>query len=654
VARIIAFTSEGAIAETPGGINAWMDVGYTDMAIGVGGHGKLTPDNGGPASWRDFLSSWNDQIHARAGKSYAIVKTADTGSGNEFDVNPADYHDGAAWDVLLANWRLIVRRLKLIKFDGVFFDTEDYAYKPPGVYRQQKWPLVYGPYTDPNATKWAAAVRGRQFFDVLYEEWPQCPVVSYFMTWPGGHRDWVMHREYGNPYPNEEGDAQLWFWRGAAGSPNHGEWHNAESLFYKVTHYPVKDTSDRTWRSTLEFDWKKQREYLVKTFGAARASKIWTPPMIAISQIEDGVGPHKELKSVAYVREQLMESARACELAGGGLFVNYHYGSWTWSETTPFSYDPYEADIKAAAALELPPEGSTTPTDPGDATVTVTVRDSTGLTQTMSVPILRDASVNPEQPTGTRAAPNSVGYQGALSDLAAITGPAGAPAGTEWTSPGYLTVNSAMTLEGRWIRGPVYCAATELTLRRCVVEGALGLWFIVVMANGGKLTIEDSTIRYGDGSSFNPGASGAGTVLMSAGAPNELVMRNVDLSGNADGVQCSDSTLLDRVWIHNLARTGSVQDGTNTHNDGIQCFSGDLHVVRSYLDTEAVSGYSNAAIFLQGAGIDQVTIEDTYLNGGGYTLYAQNGQVRLIDVDYGPDHLWGEQLIEEPAVLVPA
>jgi hypothetical protein len=64
-----------------------------------------------------------------------------------------------------------------------------------------------------------------------------------------------------------------------------------------------------------------------------------------------------------------------------------------------------------------------------------------------------------------------------------------------------------------------------------------------------------------------------------------------------------------------------------------------------------VSGYSNAAVFLQGADIDQVTIEDTYLNGGGYTLYAQNGHVTLNGVDYGPDHLWGAELVEAPATI---
>jgi hypothetical protein len=221
-----------------------------------------------------------------------------------------------------------------------------------------------------------------------------------------------------------------------------------------------------------------------------------------------------------------------------------------------------------------------------------------------------------------------------------------APAGCAWSN-GYLLVNSPTTLSNVRVQGGIYDQSGNLTLNNVEVIGGAA-WFILMMSAGGRLRANDSTFRWQGG--FNPDV-GNGSGCVQINGFTDMILSRCDLSGNPDGIQASGTTLIDQCVVHDLAQVGTYPN--NTHNDGIQFYAGNLTVRRSYIDTKpARQPYSNSAIFLQGGGIGDVIIEDTYLNGGGYTLYAQNGRVAKRNVTFGPDHLWGEQLIEPPAVLV--
>jgi hypothetical protein len=199
-------------------------------------------------------------------------------------------------------------------------------------------------------------------------------------------------------------------------------------------------------------------------------------------------------------------------------------------------------------------------------------------------------------------------------------------------------------LDGVWVKGGVHDSGGNLTVRNSVIQGG-GSWFVLVMSTGGTLTVEDSTLRWREGGTNPDVGNGAGVVQVSG--TTTMTLRRVDLSGMPDGVQAAGTTLLDRVWIHDLAMVGTYPD--NTHNDGVQFYAGELTIRGSWIDVGARSPYSNAAVFLQGSAIGDVRIEDSHLNGGGYTLYAENGRVSQTRVTYGPEHLWGEQRIQPPA-----
>jgi hypothetical protein len=229
--------------------------------------------------------------------------------------------------------------------------------------------------------------------------------------------------------------------------------------------------------------------------------------------------------------------------------------------------------------------------------------------------------------------------------LTLVNSSASAPPCTNWNGS-YLTVTCNTTLTGLHIKGGLYIEAPSVTVRDSIVEGGAA-WFIIARANSGTLVVEDVTARWQDGGT-NPSVGAGAGVIQSMG---NLTVRRSNLSGNPDGIQCAGTCLVEDTWIHGLAMVGTYPN--NTHNDGIQFYSGDLTVRNSMIDLAAQAPHTNAAIFLQGSGIDCVTVEgDTWLDGGGYTFYGQNGRIDLNDTRFGDEHLYGEKLIEAPAVEV--
>jgi hypothetical protein len=150
------------------------------------------------------------------------------------------------------------------------------------------------------------------------------------------------------------------------------------------------------------------------------------------------------------------------------------------------------------------------------------------------------------------------------------------------------------------------------------------------MSAGGTLLVEDANLRRADTTSLG---SGAGVIQVS-GTTNVTVRRST-LSGNPDGMQCAGSCLLEDSWIHGLAMVGTYPN--NTHNDGIQVFTGTVTVRNSTISIGARAPYSNAAIFMQGDASMRVRVEGSHLDGGAYTLYCENGHVDWVGSTFGGD-----------------
>lgn len=222
--------------------------------------------------------------------------------------------------------------------------------------------------------------------------------------------------------------------------------------------------------------------------------------------------------------------------------------------------------------------------------------------------------------------PGEVGYlgdEGALTPVADVSG--------------VITVGPG-TYANLYYQDMVYLSgAGAYIFRNCVIEGTEQVWGVFAYdANlGGSSTIllEDCTLRWKAGDALSSGGQGA---IINLGVSLTLTARRCDISGKADGMQVAGTVVVEDCYIHDLVWAGEVPD--NTHNDGIQCFEGDLTVTGSYIQVGAQNPYSNSCLFFQGAGIDQVLVDGNYLSGGGYSYYAQNGAHTVTNNTFNTDN----------------
>lgn len=222
--------------------------------------------------------------------------------------------------------------------------------------------------------------------------------------------------------------------------------------------------------------------------------------------------------------------------------------------------------------------------------------------------------------------PGTVGYlgdEGALSHQSDVSG---------------VITRGPGTYEGVYFDDMLYLSgAGTYVFRDCIVEGTEQLWGIFAydanLGGASSILLEDCTLRWKAGDALSTGGQGA---IINLGVSLTLTARRCDISGKADGMQVAGSVLVEDTYIHDLVWAGVVPD--NTHNDGIQCFEGDLTVTGSYFRVGAQAPFSNSCLFFQGGGIDQVLVDSNYFSGGGYSYYAQNGSHTVTNNTFNTDN----------------
>lgn len=225
---------------------------------------------------------------------------------------------------------------------------------------------------------------------------------------------------------------------------------------------------------------------------------------------------------------------------------------------------------------------------------------------------------------GTFPQPGQVGFRGNTGSLKVVNGSGSAPSGTRWDSTaGALRVEGNVTLDGVFVKGSVtYAGGGTLTVRNSIIEGAAPSW-AALMANGGKIDVRDTTLRWRKGSV--PGSKWGNGVIHGDAV---MTIIRCDISGAPDGVQLGgEGSLLEQNYIHDLAMLGAYPTGT--HNDGIQSYGGDNLIVRYNRIDLVVNGlaydgnHQNGAVFVQPGGPEpcrNLQVIGNYLAGGGYTL----------------------------------
>jgi hypothetical protein len=209
---------------------------------------------------------------------------------------------------------------------------------------------------------------------------------------------------------------------------------------------------------------------------------------------------------------------------------------------------------------------------------------------------------------------------------------------------------SAGTYDGQFFHGGLYLDGPGTFLfQECVIEGTELHDFLVYYADtltgNGIVTFEDCTLRWQAGDTLSPGGQGA---IQNGGISLNVTVQRCDISDKADGLQLSGKVggmvyVIDN-YIHDLVWAGTFP--TNTHNDGLQFYGGNLTCQGNYFDVGAQDPFSNSCCFFQGGEILDVLTEGNYFSGGGYSYYVQNGDHTVRNNTFGPDHLFGTHFYE--------
>ncbi len=237
---------------------------------------------------------------------------------------------------------------------------------------------------------------------------------------------------------------------------------------------------------------------------------------------------------------------------------------------------------------------------------------------------------------------STVGFTGDESALTVIDA-SHVPSCCTWGSTGVLEVRDpGVTLDHVYIRGGVdVYGGGNFKLTNSVVEPGWGTDQAHVRCgrvNGATCDIENTTIRWKAGVP-QVGRDSVVTAL----ADVSLTIVNDDLSGGAGGVIVGST--LPSVISHNFIHDLWTSTDNYIHQDAVFADGGAGLVTISHnrLTASVCQTCSTAAIFSQpdtdGA---LLSIQDNFIDGGGYSLYLETGTSAAVDDNViGPDHVWG-------------
>ncbi|MBO1751992.1 right-handed parallel beta-helix repeat-containing protein [Actinotalea sp. BY-33] len=303
--------------------------------------------------------------------------------------------------------------------------------------------------------------------------------------------------------------------------------------------------------------------------------------------------------------------------------------------------DPWE-QVDGGAVEALEPDPTTAPTSPSPAPSPTDepelVEEPAPVDPTVEQPAVEPVSEadpepreddspsrggtrdpEPSAPEPTTPAPTTPGGG------SPTTGP-GVDAGL--TDPGALRTVPASglkdgeVLQNARITGDMVVTGKDVTLKNVQVDGE-------IILRGSGATVTDSKV-------------GALSVSGAAG----VTISRVEISGASgkDGIHVTSDTGRVTDLVIEDSRIHSPAVTANSHYDGIQVRGVDGLTLRgNSFELGPHKPQLNAAIFLQEAngGNTNVTIDDNYVDGGGFTLYLAGKNVAITNNTFGPNGRWG-------------
>ncbi|MCL1594638.1 MAG: hypothetical protein M3132_09830 [Actinomycetia bacterium] len=223
----------------------------------------------------------------------------------------------------------------------------------------------------------------------------------------------------------------------------------------------------------------------------------------------------------------------------------------------------------------------------------------------------------------TLASPNAVqpAFAGGLSDPSILT-----------VQEGTLNVaEDGAVIENLEIRGALRITGKNVTVRNVWVYTS-GPWTILVN-NGGSATFDNIEI----GNASARGERGIGG--------SNITARNLHIHYVEDGIKLGSNTSYSGVTVHDLYSPKS-----GPHSDAVQIDGGTSNATISNSSLSSLGpSLGNAAVFIKSdlGPISNVTIKNSYLNGGNYMNAVRDGGngiptgIRFINNRIGDDYRYG-------------
>jgi hypothetical protein len=155
----------------------------------------------------------------------------------------------------------------------------------------------------------------------------------------------------------------------------------------------------------------------------------------------------------------------------------------------------------------------------------------------------------------------------------------GVPAGTKLTIVnGDITVTTPGTvIDGKDIKGELIIQASNVTVRRSLIEGGKGHDASVDIQSGKGILLEDDEVT-----AANPAPGDDDMRVMNA------TVERLNIHGGVDGIKLFSNSTVTSSWIHGLSYFSHdpAQDNGPSHNDTIQILGGsNFHVTGNWLDS---------------------------------------------------------------------
>jgi hypothetical protein len=227
----------------------------------------------------------------------------------------------------------------------------------------------------------------------------------------------------------------------------------------------------------------------------------------------------------------------------------------------------------------------------------------------------------------------------------------GVPAGTALTvvDGDQVFSRAGQVVSGLDIRGFVRVTAANVTIRDTVIRGRANpkcnsalLWVM----NGASVTVEDSEIA----------PDFPHPCLDGIWATNAILTR-MNIHGAVDGVKAYDNTTVQGSWIHDLSYFASDpnQGGGATHNDTVQTYEGNQHVILRHNTMDAGSkGNATYQVTQDGGKVaTDLHVEDNWLDGGGCILnFSHKGGPTPMTGIYVVNNRFGRHSVYQCPILV--